>query len=923
MKNILSVIIAVLFCLDGGYGQPNGSFNFTFGTFANAETKQYMEKLANASLTALYAYSGKPFTTRTIEISQVPNPPFSIPNSEPRVVKRENNKLILLRRLQDPILDSVVNTEFILGLYEIFYSDIESESDWFLRGASAFQAQTVNIKTGGSVFSREHALGGNFHNEQVDYAGGLQNANGRKSWQGYLSHLNLPEEELFASQAVVAQIASAVISSGDLWNTDFFKKFNEKLNSQFKAGKTKFSVQELLALFAPVETVIDNLPLADWLSKKNIAFDNGADGIFSSVWAVRVEQSSTRLIQRINGKQTHIPVVSNQNANSFTHFDIETINRELELRDNTTFKGTIGSYTAGILSETDTFKQTPGVHRLKNVFFYNDTPFVSTTFFPRIIKKDPDGSERVNGFLTFAKGGVVELGRDSGKGVMVVVVDPKKKITSADTDGEILGSWNGAYNIMPPNVEKLPSKLRIFDRYYNIPLPFSRAIYLFESDFYLPLSEKSLAGLQGIAIANPSDRIVEAKLGFYEDSGSMIEDAKVIIHPRSYHMTDAENIGQIARLTAELFPTARNDSSYIKITGDPELKIFTLRLDNGFTYVDGNNALFLPSKRQILPEVASKMEIALLNPMRTPANVTVFAKNKTGQVTSQKTLTVLPGHQARLTASDFTALDPVGYIEIQSDIEIFALEETYPASDNLVISGLDTAKAVNQTTVFAWLGQKKGLVETRYKLINVGTQSSTFRLTLRNLPSNASAQRTSVDFTIGPGEKITVNPEETFGLSGELATGFVVVENPKELVGALTFVYDSGAAASLPLQTRPEIDYIYGHVAEGPAGNPVDFRWLTGITMVNENDAPVKVIIQVFKSEKLQNGNSKLVETGKFIGTIPAHTNLTKLIQELVPAAKGQAGGFIQVTADKPIFSFCLFLTESLKIMSALEGQTR
>lgn len=892
-KIILSVVILFsVTVLNLHAVEPTGQIIVTYGHFTDPEGVAYMQRFMPLMLSELYGFYGRPFSTIRVELQH-----YKISERPPwQTVERVGNQIIIVDQLgqfhDNTYYWKHIGSGIIYGVLELIDADVEVESSWIqggLRMAKTYLLEERILQKyyrrfdNDEPYRRTRGYYQPFQTAQVDKAGGI-NLNGQKIWPA-TQPINISDEWFVAEKAIL-KIAASVVK-GDLANSDlFFHQINEKLYTEFSKGKKKFSVREMLDLLAPPSTVIDGLPRDEWLKGQYVTFDQGADGLFFSVWCANPELFSLRLLERRQGMGK---LLEKKNLSELPNMlsEISDLKGKPVKRKDTLFFGTWGY-------QFDELSSLFGTYRAKFSFLYTDesgkvTSFVATTIFPY----NPD--RKKFSFTT------------ADQGVLVVLVDPKLELTNADTNGKIVGKWGTAYHIIPPPAG---TPLKVLGVDYWIPWPYSDLIYIWQKRFDIPLSEIGSSGFQGIAFTNPTPRIITAQLDYLGDDGTTIARQEIRVHPGSYALADAANIGQVAKLTGEIFPGVPPSSSSISVVADPELQIFTLKLRNGFKSLDGFNALSFPAKRHILPKVSADTEFAISNPFPQPTTAVVMLKDKKGTVLVQRGLTIPSNGQFRLRPLEFFGrIDPEGYVQIESTTGTYSLEEVVlpGQTDHLTIAGQDMDNAVTTDNgVFPLLAVGLGW-NTILDFINVGDKPSSFRVTLRDLAADVTYKRWVFDVSLAPGEKVSLDAKEVFGLSGGVANGYVLLENAKDLslVATATYLHPAGAATTVPLQARPEAEYTLGHVAQS---SPL----ITGLAMANHNDKPARAAIQVFGER------GRLV--GETVLTLKPFSRLTKLLWELVPESAGQGGGYVRIVFDQRAFLTSLFGTADVAAFSAMPG---
>lgn len=110
-------------------------------------------------------------------------------------------------------------------------------------------------------------------------------------------------------------------------------------------------------------------------------------------------------------------------------------------------------------------------------------------------------------------------------------------------------------------------------------------------------------------------------------------------------------------------------------------------------------------------------------------------------------------------------------------------------------------------------------------------------------------------------------------------------------------------AAALPQQTQKFTKAVFSHVT-----NTAQF--FTGLALLYPGSSFAEVMIEIFSTDGIR--------TGEKIMRLEAGQRISRLTAELVPAALGQAGGYIVLRSTKPIIAQQLFGNTSLEFLSAV-----
>ena len=159
------------------------------------------------------------------------------------------------------------------------------------------------------------------------------------------------------------------------------------------------------------------------------------------------------------------------------------------------------------------------------------------------------------------------------------------------------------------------------------------------------------------------------------------------------------------------------------------------------------------------------------------------------------------------------------------------------------------------------------------------------------------------------------NVQELFDFSGvgpagseEFLEGWILVESlSPALNGYVSYgVPENGSEAAVAALPAPLTEALIPHIA-------TDLSFFTGVAALN----PAAVAAS-YRIVALTPAGDIL---GSFDGILGPGERVSKLIQEYVPAAAGQAGGIIWIRSNSPLYVTALFGRNSLKVLSNIPAQ--
>ena len=342
------------------------------------------------------------------------------------------------------------------------------------------------------------------------------------------------------------------------------------------------------------------------------------------------------------------------------------------------------------------------------------------------------------------------------------------------------------------------------------------------------------------------------------------------------------------------------------------VKGFFLVFDSALTYIDGADLTTAASTRLVFPKVSatsdSSTEISFVNigSQRLPS-VRVQLYENDGRLRAGTVLDVgaYSGFSGNITQLVPEATDFEGYAVIESDLaggsgsETLVGFETYRNISDVAALNAMGAGAELRTGYLAHLASRGGYT-TRLGLVNNTAQSQVVRITAEGLESGGeplAPRSITIELTIPAFGRIEETVEAAFDLQGEaLVTGYIrydVVGETRGLIGYLDYGTDNGVLLSaVPAQGRGFSDLFFSHVAEG-------LGFYTGLAFLNPHGQRTSITLDVFDRDANRVASTNLsLEPGE---------RRARLMNELIPSLTDQLGGYVRVTASRPIFSFQLF----------------
>ena len=447
---------------------------------------------------------------------------------------------------------------------------------------------------------------------------------------------------------------------------------------------------------------------------------------------------------------------------------------------------------------------------------------------------------------------------------------------------------------------------------------------------YFPFYREDASSFNGYAVSNFSGASVKLEFTAFGALGALIQQAT---NPGRFDLADQNQLAKTASQIFQVDP-ATSPPGWIQLVVDQEAVGSFFQLgSNDLQQLDGGVAWEEPVKRMIFTRVfdgatayrgqTATTRLTLANPTPIPSTVELTyvagANGPAGtapQGASQTVNRTLPPRvfldesPSEIFGQELSG----GYImaEVTQGGEVIGFERV-ELPDHKTLLGLNGALESDATELFsAQLAYIEGVVFTNIQLVNSSDQ--TRNLTLSAIAEAGGPLADPVDLALGPGESISRDASQLFGLAGpagRLPAGalFVgslrVVADGPGVLGDVVFGDPAGFtnAAALPLQSEPFLEAVFSQVANIPG-------FFTGLALYVPGDEAAQVLIEVFAPDGSKVGEAMI--------NLAAGTRFSRTVDQLVPTSAGQAGGFIRVTSDKGLIGQQLFGTSTLSLLSAV-----
>ncbi len=424
----------------------------------------------------------------------------------------------------------------------------------------------------------------------------------------------------------------------------------------------------------------------------------------------------------------------------------------------------------------------------------------------------------------------------------------------------------------------------------------------------------------GMAVSNPYDAEVQAKISAYDDSGKPLnqEANRVLIslNPQA----------QLAALAYELFdlePEAPKFGSAL-MSANSELVGFFLFCDPAFKYFStGANAVSQVGKEIIFPRFGSHSVGAtvyvLHNPGANTASITATLYGADGKsIGMQQTAAIAPRGQVTLRFDSSTGVP--GYVRVLSNHPVAGLELIGDTNFLSALGGL--TPGLDNTVTFAHYAVG-GNYSTQIGIINPGPASLNLTLTAYDNDGYPITRKYSVSLPGGGMLRKAVSEMFDIPDRGEyIHTGYIVAHGDQPgIVGFTGFSYSNSshyADAAVPADATPRRRLIFSHVAQGiRAGSGMPYQ--TGIALLNPFGVPVQYTMKVFDASGVL-----IAETNNLLGP---HQKSAKILSHPLEGAAffkqpiELGNGHIEVLSDCGLLGYELFYTEDLSQLASVPAQ--
>ncbi len=443
---------------------------------------------------------------------------------------------------------------------------------------------------------------------------------------------------------------------------------------------------------------------------------------------------------------------------------------------------------------------------------------------------------------------------------------------------------------------------------------------LADSDLLFPRLSFGSDEFTGLAVVNPNAESAIVTFTAFGEDGQPLHGAG-IQNPVEVTVGAGR---QFAQVTVDLFGSgAAEGAAWIRATSPSnDLAGFFLYLKGDLSVFDGAD-LPLPSVELIFNVVrldeGFSTELNLVNPGSTVAQASLTLSGPSGPLVRE--LSIPAQGVRRLDVASLFGVGPLfaagsaaaaaGRVTVSSDSPLAGFEFVRGPRDLLGVNARP-ADELLETLLFPQLAVLGG-VSSEVSVANYA--SETVLVTLRahkpdgSLYGVGDVLNNPVTRSLGPGESLREDLAGLFGFHGaDSLEGWLEVVSSSKAINA-TLSYSVPAIQSLAAvagSREPSRQALFSHIA-------TDIGFFTGVALLNGSELTANVRVVALRPD-----GSKL---GTYDTVLLPGQRISRLVEELISPAAGQAGGFIWVSSDVPIFLTSLFGNASTGVLANIPPQ--
>ena len=427
--------------------------------------------------------------------------------------------------------------------------------------------------------------------------------------------------------------------------------------------------------------------------------------------------------------------------------------------------------------------------------------------------------------------------------------------------------------------------------------------------------------ITGVAIVNLGTEDAQVEVTAYLSGGGLLA-GQGIENPVQLEVKAGTQSGTI---TVSLFgsgPELGEAAWFQAVSETEDLTGFFLYLDTASSFLDGADLPPL-SSRLIFSDVrvgeGERTELNLINP--TGQAATAEVKLVSNENSASRIVNLAPKGAARLDVKELfsgqaapagvLADDPV-YVVVESNQELAGFEFVQPGSDLLGLNARPAGELLNGL-FFPQLAVLD-LFETELTVVSLAEEEPVILTITAYQPDGfpfgaADVQTNPVTRVLEAGKVLREDLEEMFGFAGEsILDGWLRMESTSQAIhGAISYSIPAmGSIASVASVAAGTRSAVFSHIA-------TTFNFFTGVAILNGG----KLVANVDVVAVQQDGTV----LGSFRTTLAPGQRLSRTLTQMIPAAADQAGGFILIRSDVPVFLTNVFGTLDFRVLSNVPPQ--
>jgi len=442
-----------------------------------------------------------------------------------------------------------------------------------------------------------------------------------------------------------------------------------------------------------------------------------------------------------------------------------------------------------------------------------------------------------------------------------------------------------------------------------------------QSTSYVPALQAREGADLGLALVNPTLSEARVTLTARDYTGAIIRN-NAITNPVTLALPAS---GQIAVRAAQLFGSGiSGQAGWLEVSAStPAVKGVFSAFNSGFSFIElGEFAR--PASRLIFPKVSgsSATELTLVNTASEDVQATLSLYRNDGQLFSTKSMTI-PAFSGFTRSIDELALSAAnfeGYAVIDSGVgpgsgilESLVGFETYRnGSDIALVRAFPESSRLRTGFMAHFVSQ--GGYSSKLTLVNFSGDSQVLRITASGLQAGGSPQTPSsatVERTPAPNARLEESVEQMFNFPGQaLIDGYIHFETATNTSGVFGFLdygmTDGVGLSAIEAQREGYSNLFFSQVAEGAS-------YYTGLALLNSNNESSIVTLDTFDAS----GN----RTGSTVVNLNPGERVARLLSEFLQRDVTQFGGYVRITATRPVFALGLFGSSNPPTLASVPAQ--